>query len=341
MKKIITILQKDLWIRYVHNARHFDFYHTWFYHTLEKIGIPLLFVYEEGNEYIAFPLLKRQIPGSDFFDLTSVYGYAGPISNQDFDLLDGGFMERFKNSFLNFLSEAQTVSVFSRLHPFFNQRKLMDRFSGVHENGKTVAIDLEIPIEQQRAGYRRSVREKIKKLRRIGYQVISSNDAESIREFAAIYAENMKRIGAKDYYLFNETYMRNLLSSDEFEGKLFLVYKDGKAVSGALVICTCKIMQVHLLATLNNYLFDSPAKLLTDEITLAGREMGCKYFNLGGGLNFKEDLLFDWKIGFSNLLFEFTSWRYVANEQVYNDLLNELEVDPASTIDFFPLYRIG
>jgi len=339
MRKIVTIHEKKVWSTYVQKAFKYDFYHTWYYHSLDKSGLPILFIYQEKEDYIAFPLLKRSIPGSDFYDFTSVYGYAGPISNVDFKLLDDDFMERFKNSFLEFLKKGKSVSVFSRLHPFFDQIPLMEKFKGVHSNGKTVAIDLTMPIETQRSVYRRSFKEKIKWLRKHDYKVKMSTKIEDASLFFEIYTENMKRVGAKDYYLFSKSYFIDLLASEEFESKLFFVYKNGIAVSGAVVICTNKIMQLHLLATRTAHLMESPAKLLTDEITIIGRQMGYEYFNLGGGVNFKEDSLFGWKVGFSNLFFEFNSWRFIADVNKYNTLLDERSIDHHAEVDFFPLYR--
>lgn len=341
MKKILSIQQKPEWTAYVKNALHYDFYHTWYYHSLDSSGVAILFVFEENEDYIAFPLLRRQIPNSEFFDFTSVYGYAGPISNKNFRDLDDGLMERFKTSFLEFLAAGKNVTVFSRLHPFFDQQFLMEKFSGIHSNGKTVAIDLTTNIETQRAGYRKSVKEKIRRLRKKEYEVHLSTDLNDAKIFAKIYAENMRRIGARENYLFDEAYFVNLLTADEFDTKLFLVFKDNHAISGAIVVCTNEIMQVHLLATLDAYLFDSPAKLLTDEITVIGRKLGYKYFNLGGGVNFKEDKLFGWKKGFSDLCYEFNSWRYIANDDLYNSLVIEKSLDLDSTVDFFPLYRIS
>ena len=91
MKKIITINDKKEWCLYVKRALNYDFYHTWYYHSLDTSGFPILFVYHEDENFIAFPLLKRSIPESDLFDFTSVYGYTGPISNINFELLEDGF----------------------------------------------------------------------------------------------------------------------------------------------------------------------------------------------------------------------------------------------------------
>ena len=121
MTHLITIQQKETWAEYVQKSTEHDFYHTWYYHSLDKSGEPLLFVYQEGENFIALPLLKRKIDNSVLSDLTSVYGYTGPISNQKFEELDDQLMENFKAAFLKFLKTGKNISVFSRLHPFINQ----------------------------------------------------------------------------------------------------------------------------------------------------------------------------------------------------------------------------
>lgn len=339
MKKTITILEKEEWKHYVRNSLQYDFYHTWYYHSLDTTGLPLLFVYEEGENYIAFPLIKRPVADTRYSDLTSVYGYTGPISNRRFDALGDAFLCQFRESFQAFLKEGQFVSVFSRLHPFFDQHLSIEAMGGIHPNGKTIAIDLCIPLEEQRQKYHKRLREKIRQLKRKGYTVREGNSIEDISNFAAIYTENMKRIGASDYYLFNPSYFVDLHHSDEFNSKLLLVEIDGRVVCGASIVCSNDIIQAHLLGTLTAYLPDSPAKLLTDEITIIGREMGAKYFHLGGGLNFRQDSLFEWKACFSDLIMDFSSWRYVADPVAYDILLDNLSLDKSADIDFFPLYR--
>jgi hypothetical protein len=64
-----------------------------------------------------------------------------------------------------------------------------------------------------------------------------------------------------------------------------------------------------------------------------------RYYNLGGGVGFKEDSLFTWKAAFSPLHLPYKTWRYIANPAVYNALLEERGIDKNSNIDFFPLYR--
>lgn len=339
MLTIYTITDQAAWTSYVSRAAAYDFYHTWYYHNLESPEAARLYVYEEGAHFIAFPLVFRNIEGSGYNDLTSVYGYTGPIADLPFDQLNPEFMLRFKQAFLDNLKAEKVVSIFSRLHPFFQQHQLLQGFTGVFPNGKSVAIDLRVPIEVQRAGYHKSYRQQIRILREKGYEVREAKSPEAIQTYSAIYIENMKRVGASDFYLFTPTYFEQLLASPEYESKLMLVYFDNEIVSGGVVICSNKIMQVHLMSTRTEHLSLSPPKLVVDEASVIGRALGYEFINLGGGLNFKEDNLFKWKAGFTKLFLEYNSWRYIVDPETYVRLLEERGIPASMDVDFFPLYR--
>lgn len=339
MTYIFTISQKVEWIDYIQRSLHYDFYHTWTYHNLDKSGEPVLFVYEEDDIFIAFPLIKRKIKNSGFLDLTSVYGYSGPISNKKLEELPGKYLANFKHSFLDYLDKGKYVSVFSRLNPFFKQNQVMEMFGGIYDNGETVAIDLTISYEEQIAKYRKTLWASIKQLRRKGYCVKEGSSIGDIQAFIDIYIENMKRIGASDSYYFDKQYLTNFLLCKEFNSKLFLVYDGDEVICGSLISHTNGIIQGHLIATKSSYLNQSPSKLLVDEISIFGRKLNMKYYHLGGGLGFKRDSLFSWKEAFSDLFLPYYSWRYIANEPVYNSLLKKAKIENTSAIDFFPLYR--
>ncbi|MEQ7799382.1 GNAT family N-acetyltransferase [Pedobacter sp. ASV1-7] len=339
MFKVITLTQKEEWNSYVKNAFVHDFYHTWSYHTLDHSGIAMLFVYQEEGDYIAFPFLKREIPGTSFFDLSSVYGYVGPISNRENKYLSTELIMNFKNAFLKFLKDGQIVSVFSRLHPFFNQDRLVKHFIGVHENGKTVAMDLSLPIDVQRRKYNSDTLRAIKKSWKKGLYIRESKKIDDVEIFIDMYAENMQRVHSTDYYLFNRQYFLDLLNSDEFDCRLLLVCFEEEILCGTIITLTHGVIQGHLIATKTAYLNESPAKFLVDEISLLGRNEGMKHLHLGGGVGFKNDSLFKWKSSFSDLFMSYKSLRYIANRAVYDSLVNRFGIDKNIKLDFFPLYR--
>lgn len=216
----------------------------------------------------------------------------------------------------------------------------MDKFGGVWKNGKVIAIDLSISIEAQRAQYQNRVLRQVKQMNRKGYYVKEANDREHISLFNSMYTANMLRLNASRTYLFSDQYFIDLLNSTELDARLLFVNNtEGTPICGAIVVFTKNLIQAHLLATSAEYYSESPAKLLTDEITILGRKLGMKYYNLGGGLGFKEDSLYIWKSTFSKLTFNYSSWRYIVNQQAYNRILSVFEVSPSSTTDLFPLYR--
>jgi len=335
----ITIHQEREWKQIVQRSLDYDSYHTWQYHNLTKDGTPVLLIYNEGDNFIALPLLKRNIPNSELFDMTSVYGYTGPISNLRFNTIPLQMKDNFKKDLIEFLKENNIVSVFSRLNPFLNQLPLMNTFQGIHDNGNGVVIDLYQSLEEQRSKYESSLLKQVRKVKNLGFYVVDSKNPEAIKEFADIYTENMKRVGATSYYMFTEEYFRNFLNSMDFHSKLIMVYHEGKAVCGGIVLFTQKIIQSHLSATRTSYLKYSPAKLLTDEISQLGRQLGMRYYNLGGGLGFTKDSLFDFKSSFSDNYYDYKTWRYISDPENYLKLIQKANIDPENAVDFFPLYR--
>ncbi|QIL41822.1 GNAT family N-acetyltransferase [Pedobacter sp. HDW13] len=336
----LTLQQKVDWIKYVELAADYDFYHSWQYHSMAENGTPILFVYEEAGNFIALPLLDRPIADTIYRDLHCVYGYSGPISNLKFEQQPEGLKDNFLKAFLAFLHQGKYVSVFSKLHPFFKQNELLQRIEGLYENGKTIAINLQQTAEERRKQYRGTTLDGIKKCRRIGYTLRESRGQEDIAAFTQLYKANMGRISAADFYLFDEAYFTQMINSTEFDCKLVLVCLDDEIACGSIITCTNGIIQGHLIATNANHLKYSPAKFLVDEVSELGRKWNMKYYHLGGGLGFKENSLFEWKLGFSNLVLDYYSWRYIANEPVYNQLVEKSGIDIQDTTDFFPLYRM-
>jgi hypothetical protein len=339
MIKEINIHHEREWKSIVQKSYEFDSYHTWEYHNLTKDGIPVLLVFYENDNFIALPLLKRRIPNTDFYDMTSVYGYTGPISNQLLSEISNSMMENFKIELTQFLKNNHIISVFSRLNPFLEQMSLMNVFQGVHNNGVTVVINLQQSLEQQRSRYESSLLKQIRKAKSMGFYIQESKSPKAVNDFSRLYTENMERVGASKYYMFTEEYFNNFLNSMEYHSKLIMVYHEEQAICGGIILFTKTIIQSHLAATKTDYLKYSPAKFLTDEISQIGRQLGMKYLNLGGGLGFKKDSLFDFKSTFSDIYYDYKTWRYISDPDNYLKLLSDAGIDPNNSVDFFPLYR--
>jgi len=341
--KVGSVSERDQWNYYVKEANQYDVYHTYDYHLINIEGDPILFVYQEDDGFLSLPLIKRKIEQTSYFDCTSVYGYTGALTNLDsVGLLSNGFMRRFSNALKQFLLKERIVCCFIVLHPLFKQKEIFESIVGGHvlELGKTVAIDLRISLDEQRLRYRRPIRQKINQLRRKGFEVRQANSNTQLKEFIAIYHENMLKVGAISKYLFEDSYFEKFMCAIDYKPQLLLAYYEGKIVAGAMVAVTNDIVQLHLAGTRNEFLKDSPMKLIFDETTLLGRAEDAKFLHLGSGVGGKDDSLYHFKTGFSDNLFDFSIWKFIADEVVYNELVHD-KIKKGLTPDplYFPLYR--
>ncbi|WET51519.1 GNAT family N-acetyltransferase [Chryseobacterium indologenes] len=325
------------WNKVVKSSNVYDFHHTSFYHSIDNTFNSKLFVAYNDQEFIALPMVIRPIGETGLFDCTSVYGYAGPITSREDFNFDPEFSSFFKKSFNAYCEEKGIVSAFSRLHPLIEHSSFFEDFGKVIDINKTITIDLTLPSEQQRAQYRKSNKSEINQLKRKGFYVAEAQNQNDIDAFVSIYYETMERVNASPGYFFTKEYFNSFLNNDNFDSKLLLAKYNEEVTAGAIFTMTKKIMQYHLAGTTEQYIRETPMKLILDEARLLGNEAGMESLHLGGGVGGSdEDSLFRFKSGFSNKQCEFKVWQYIINQKKYNELSEKISDKNNS---FFPLYR--
>lgn len=334
-----VITEEDKWSEFLNEIEIFDFYHTFSYHfaSKSKNETPILLKYKNKDVLIGLPLLLRDIPGTDYKDATSAYGYVGPISKGVDQSFDNSI---FNNEMEKYFKENSIISVFSRLNPYIsNQCKILINFGDIISQGRVVNIDLNLSIDSQRTNYRSRLKTHVNKSRRLCSirKVITEND---LQDFIDLYHENMDRVNAKESYYFSNLYFQNLLKSTDFETIILLAVdnESGKIIAGSMFIITNGIVQYHLSGTKNNFLHLTPTKLLIDEMRIIASKNGYRYFNLGGGLGGRDDdSLFDFKSSFSKDFKDFNLWKLITNQKIYDELVHKRGINIES--NYFPLYR--
>ena len=335
MIKIIT--QKQEWHEFLTNVDSYDFYHTYEYHIIsnKEDEKPVLITYKENDSIIGLPLLIRRVFNTNYFDATSVYGYVGPIHNINSDFNNNNFSKELNQYFI----DQNIISVFSRLNPFIkNQNIVLNNLGTLTQLSKVVYIDLKKSLEDQKSVFSKTTKRYINKTRK-SCSVKIGNSKKDIATFIELYYENMDRVKAKKFYYFNETYFYNFFNSQDFKTDILFAIHDetNEVISAAMMIKTNDIIQYHISGTKNDYLGLTPIRILIDEMRIKGTEQNYKYFNLGGGLGSTEDSLFNFKASFSKNFKDFKIWKYIVNQEIYNDLILENKI--SSDTDFFPLYR--
>lgn len=337
-----SITTKADWDKALDAVSSYDFYHTYDYHKVSAAQneLPLLLEYTDGEQKIYIPLIKRPIPNTPYFDITSAYGYVGPVYNNTISPNFDNF--NFAKHLKAFFQDENIIAVFSRLNPFIASQDLILKDIGdINNLGDIVTLDLTQSLDVQRSLFSKTTKRHINKCRKL-FDVYSSTSESDIAEFIALYYENMERVNANKNYFFSEAYFFNILKNSKAEIDILFARDkiDNTVVSAAMMLKTNRIIQYHISGTKTDFLNVSPVKLLIDEMRIKGTEEGFHLFNLGGGLGNKEDSLFHFKASFSKTFNPFKVWKYVVNQAIYDKLV----ASRASQIDlnskYFPLYRL-
>ncbi|MEX0290749.1 MAG: peptidoglycan bridge formation glycyltransferase FemA/FemB family protein [Flavobacteriaceae bacterium] len=335
---IKTITSKAEWESALSEVKSFDFYHTFDYHHISKTDTEeaVLLYYRDKDALILLPLLLRQIFDTDFYDATSVYGYAGPLGhniNEDFSA------EAFREALDDFFNEKKIIAVFSRLNPYIDdQDRILGGIGEIRPIGNVVNIDLSKSLDEQRSAYRRDTRSRVNKARRL-CTVRKATEAQDIETFVDIYTETMTKLDADEDYFFDKEYFFNFLDCDGFKTDVLLAVHNetGEVTAGSMFVKTNNIVQYHLSGTRSEYMKIAPSRLLLDEMRIQATEEGYRFFNLGGGYKSREDALFNFKSSFSDDFKSFKIWTYIVNQDKYHEfmILSRVEEDT----EFFPAYR--
>ena len=351
---IIFSNQNREWEQAIERAEGYDFYHLPGYHALHEKqgdGEGTLLVYEEGDKFIALPLMVReinQVPGLEKFtnyrDATSVYGYPGPVVNTT-ARLDQAFIARFHHQLHHYALSQGWVSVFSRLNPLLKNHQFLTIHGEIVGLSDTVVIDLGLTEEEQIAQYRKSHRYEIRRARREGMKVYHDAEWESYEAFIDLYHQTMQRVHAASHYFFSRDYFNDLRKVLGDRLRLYVATMDGNLCAASLFVKTHNIIQYHLSASSDDCLKWAPSKLIIDEARRWGKESGARWLHLGGGVGSQEDALFRFKAGFSPLRRRFFIWKWIVQPYVYQNLVEARRSWYRShgqsfpDTSFFPAYR--
>ena len=160
---------------------------------------------------------------------------------------------------------------------------------------------------------------------------------EYLDEFISLYYATMDRVGAKQLYYFERPYFDYLFNEMGDNVKLFMC-RHGETAACFVLNFVCN-EQIHgyLYAENVEYHKLCISKLLYDEVIKWGHRKGYKTLHMGGG---KESLR-DFKLSFGGSAHVQSTWRYVADRKVYDNLCSAAFEFAGKTPadDYFPEYR--
>ena len=231
-----------------------DFYHEAAYHRFcqeRGDGEGYLAVYREAESVLLWPYLLRPIEGSaEYSDVTSVYGYPGPLASG----ASGPFVERGLAALKDHWRSRNAVTAFTRLHPILGNQFLLEDIEPAQLGGATIAVDLRLPPEEIWRRYRKDIRHDIRHAHRHGLTVEPDPDLLRLPRFVELYRETMIRNHAEQSYFFDCSYFRRLFESFPLRAHLFTVCDGETVAAGGIFIETGRIVQYHLAASAGAHL---------------------------------------------------------------------------------------
>jgi hypothetical protein len=279
---------------------------------------------------VVFPLLLRELPSGGGHDVTTPYGYGGPVAS-------GGMpsTERFWELYGEWCAANGVVTTFVRFHPLFANQRWVGPGVLVEPMGRTVGWCL-----QERdlfAGMHPAHRGACRRASRAGVSVSAEEAPADLSGFAALYEVTMRRVGATGFYLFSEAYWKAVAALGE-RLVLFEAAEGGEVLASAVCFATPPWLHYHLGATSDRGRALGASNLLFYEAACWARDLGYERFHLGGGVGAQEDSLLTFKRRFDPTgdLLEFAVGKAVHDADAYRALTGR---DADDVGGFFPAYR--
>lgn len=309
-------------------------------------GTPHLFAYQHGDCRLVYPFRLLPLPEAEPFadfpgwcDVTSDYGYGGPVISVPDGKDPSDFILSAIREFDAFCAEKQVISEFCRFHPMLGNASYLSAYQPVFSN-QTVWADLTLPenefLRQIRKGYRYDIR----KAGRSGVEVEICNAETCVDPFHALYIQTMKDVDADSYYFFNKAFFRDTIRLLDKNAAAFLAHYQGKVIAGAFYIWGDEFLHYYFSGMNRDYSHVGANKVLLYNAMMWGREKGLKRLHLGGGVGSSDtDSLMRFKAGFSKLRADFHVAGRIHHQEVYQTLCERTGIDPDQE-PFFPAYRV-
>lgn len=316
-----------------------DCYYEYAYFELaqEPGAIPEMYIHPSESGVLIYPYLKRKITGTPFQDVTTPYGYGGPVfvgrwsSDQ---------IEDIRRHFLEYCHAERIVSETIRFHPLLENQELGQVWCETTTVlQQTVTVDLTDSVETIESRFSSMTRRNIKKAIREDVTVRIAGQDEYDR-FIRLYRLTMDKHQADARYYFTDHYFHQF-QDGRLPAELLVAERDGIIIAGCIVLYGQQFAHYHLGASDPAELGARPNHLLFAEMIRRAKTLGKTALHLGGGTTRNvDDSLLAYKRSFSHRQTSYTLGTSVLDPLLYRQLSEQhLTHHVPSSQDWFPAYR--
>ena len=275
------------------------------------------FVREQGSEVFLMPFLEHpnRFLGEGRFDISTPYGYGGPVSTSD----DPEFLHESSRLMFEALRERGAVAGFLRCHPLLQTHLRLGEEWNVSFDRPTVAADLTASEDEiWNEVLTGKGRNRVRKAAGGGMQFEVDDGFEAIDDFVAVYHHAMKLVDAAPFYFFDHAYFEAI--RDRFNQRVFVARATmhGSTIAAMLFLYDDVYAHAHLSGSRAEYRSYGPNNFVIHQAMLEAKRRGCTRFHLGGGVsNRPDDTLYRFKCCFSRDRYEFHLGRTIFDSEAY------------------------
>ncbi len=316
-----------------------DCYYEYAYFELAKEpeSVPEMYIHSFEFGVLIYPYLKRRIPGTAYQDITTPYGYGGPVF---IGIWSMDQVEMVRQHFLAYCQAEQILTETIRFHPVLENDELGRLWSKTtNVLQQTVTVELTASYETIESRFSSMTRRNIKKAVREGVTVRVGR-REDYLTFMHLYRLTMDKHHAAARYYFDDHYFQQF-ADGRLPAELLVAERNGSVIAACIVLYGRQFAHYHLGASDPTELAARPNHLLFAEMIRRTKELGKTALHLGGGTTREvTDSLLAYKRSFSPLQTNFTLGTSILDPLLYHQLSDRhLQDHQPSAQGWFPAYR--
>ena len=299
------------------------------------------YMFFHGDKIYVYPFIASPVPEiNGYFDISTAYGYGGPVSNSD----DQTFLKEAYSCFIEESRKNKIIAELIKFHPLLKNHLLLNKhYNGViKEMCSTVYVDVNLDEKYRwEKIYTHSNRKNINKAKRYDLNIRLGHDDELWTVFQELYINTMRANKANSSHYYRKEYFNDVRKNLADNYILISCENEGKIITVMLVLLGTDYAHCHLIGTNREYNGLGINNLLHHELILWCKKNGYSKLHLGGGReNNEDDSLLRFKKNFSDKIISFYIGEHVLNEQIYNKLCQKFsKTDEENKIDKLFKYR--